>query len=111
MSLKKLPLIWLTIFSLQFMGCKNLPTKPQIQLCILDASAQRCYCSITNTEKIKDAEGLTYVSAINLIKSGDFADEYPLVYCHKAIAFRPINWNILQNYIHDLENFIKYQCK
>lgn len=109
MKLKKLLTISLVTFSLS--ACKTAPTKPQVQLCVIDTKSQKCFCSITNTEKLKTADDLTYKATMDLIASGAMADEYPIDYCHKAIAFRPVNWAILQDYVHDLENYIKYQCK
>lgn len=112
MKLKKLRKISLIIFSaLVFAGCKTGPKKPQVQLCVVDVKSGNCFCATTDTEAFESSDTLTHEAATQLIKSGGDVEPYPIQYCHKAIAIRGQHWLTLQNYIHDLENFIKYQCK
>jgi hypothetical protein len=57
------------------------------------------------------AEDVTYEKTVAMIHNATWAEEKPIDYCHKAVAFRPFGWQILQDYVHDLENYIKYKCK
>lgn len=87
----KLPKTFLTITSLSLMCCASIPIKPVVERCRVDVIDGICRCAKTggSNEPVVDRE---------------------LKYCDSFEANSPYDTGLMDNYLHDLENYIHYNC-
>lgn len=78
--------------SILLSACGAPPTKPTVELCTIDAKAVECICGMT-------------------ANPGSDVKRYPISYCDKATAARPAEWEKIQNYIHEMEEYIRSGLK
>lgn len=107
----RLLMICLSIFSLLLSGCKIAPKKPTFQMCFLDLKRNECVCGLVNGELVESSNQITFLDAVHFVYSADGHETFPAEKCDKSVVLPLPSWEILQNYTHDLENFIRYQCK
>jgi hypothetical protein len=108
----KLPknLVKLLTILLLTSSCNQVPPKPSVELCILDVANMSALCGNTSAVGITTSEEATYNRLYSLVKTAQNATKQPLMYVEHGVALKPMQWGILQNYIHELELAAKTKC-
>lgn len=109
--IKRLTIV-LSIFSV---GCGSAPKKPPLEICIADVPSNEVICGMTTNstwESVSTANNFSVVQLKDLVLNHSLAvTRYPIKKIDKGICLDQLNSNQLIDYIHDLENYIKYKCK
>lgn len=100
----------LVTFSL--IGCASgAPKKPSIELCPIDYPSQEAICGNTNGEQFTSTKQLNYQVMVETVFASSNLTRKPLSYLDKGTGLTPGNWEILMNYLHELEDYAKNRCK
>jgi hypothetical protein len=76
--------------TLSSLGCVGIPPKPSVNLCLLDVPANEASCGRTGTN--------------------DPIQRVPLAAMDKATAFSPADWELIKNYIDEMEDYVRHRC-
>jgi hypothetical protein len=107
-NLIRLLTISLAIFSC---ACISLPSKPEIEICVLDVPNNEVSCARTNGEHFEKSGEATYNAVWGFIKRASFATRFPLEYMDRGLCLRPGEYSKSQKYTHELEIYIQTRCK
>lgn len=102
----KLVRTWLVSSSLILSACCHtgtLPDKPVVEVGVIDYPRDEVSVNMTGGNQIK-AQDLKYEVLLQHTLQGQ---RKPLSEYHKAVCFQPQYWEMVQNYIDDLEREVK----
>lgn len=85
--MKRLAILFVTI---SFTGCMA-PKKPVTYTCILDVPREECVCGMSD--------------------GSDDLIRHPMIFCDRAIAYIPDEYEKLENYEEELEDYIRTNCR
>lgn len=71
-------------------GCVTPPPKPVVEICVLDAPALEGICGMVDS---------------------NVSHREPIGALDKLIGFRPVEWEKVQNYIDQMEDYVRHQCR
>lgn len=84
----------LIIFSL--LGCKAMPVKPVVTVCVIDYPRSEAICGETKNPDLLVLEEVRRI---------------PLSMMDRATAFTPSEWEKVQVYVHRLEDYANEACE
>jgi hypothetical protein len=104
LKLKKNLIRPLTIFlTTTSVGCITAPTKPSLEICLLDVANQEVSCGTTHLDEVDSLKEATYNKVYSIIKKSNSAVRMPISYMEHGVCMRPMEYGKSQDYMHKLE--------
>lgn len=98
------------IFSACLCACASLPKKPSVELGVIDYPSDQVIVNMTGSAAMARISSVpsyhTVAAAIN--SSGQ---RVPLADYDRAIAFKPVYWQAVQDYMNSLVRYINNHCQ
>lgn len=101
----------LLIISSLLVGCAKIPTKPSVTLCVIDFPSNEAICGTTLSQELESVKRMDYANVVMYIKGASDVHRVPLSSMDHAIAFTPPEWEKVKNYMDDLMDYAKKNCK
>lgn len=101
----------LFFLSLLLVACGTLPPKPIVTLCVVDYPRSQAICGETGGEAVTSTRQLSYRTLVQTVKASATVRRVPLSQLDKSVAFTPVNWEKLKNYLDQLEAAAKERCR
>lgn len=89
----------------------SAPKAPSVELGVIDYTAGQVIVNKTGSrsfQNIDSIEAANYRSVVKAISEG--GNRVPLSTYNRAIAFKPVYWTAVQNYMNELTTFIRNHC-
>jgi len=88
-----------------------MPKKPKVIICVIDYPSHEGICNETDGEKIKRIDDIDYDNIVNKVMSDRANDRIPLSSMDKSVCFAPREWEKVQNYIDEMHDYIRRECR
>lgn len=111
-------LLWtlMAVAVLHMFGCATLsqsaPQKPSIELGVIDFAAGEVVVNMTANPSFKSIQHSTSAPSYREVFAAVVTNgnRVPLASYDKAVAFKPAQWTLVQNYMNALVRFIQNHC-
>lgn len=90
------------VSSFIFLGCSQVPPKPNVKLCTIDLPRQQLICA--DTQEVRRIDQTTYKAIYNHVRINTI-QKIPLSDADKFIVFSPQDWQKVSVYMKTLRDF------
>ena len=104
--------VLLTAFSLTLASCAGAPAKPVVTIGVIDYPANQVIENNTSGKAMKQIKTIAQATHENVVRAVDSAgsNRVPLSVYDNAVCFRPLQWEIVQNYLDALRTYVTNHC-